>query len=194
MPPRADVFQKGRYYHIYNRGAGKYPIFFNTGNYYYCLRLAFRYARKYSITVVAYCLMPNHFHFLLRQNTDSTISKYIGVLFNAYTQAVNRQQKRCGTLFQGRFSHCLVDDESYLLILCRYIHLNPVKAGLVKSPEQWPFSNYCAWIDPSIDNRWDNLILRTYFPRAGDYLRFVNEVSDSNLHFGKIEPQPSGDW
>ncbi len=66
MPYRGDVFAPGHYYHIYNRGAGKGLLFFNSGNYEYCLRLVKRYYQQYGATVIAYCLMPNHYHFCLR--------------------------------------------------------------------------------------------------------------------------------
>jgi REP element-mobilizing transposase RayT len=145
MPYRGDVFARNHYYHIYNRGVGQGRLFFNPGNYEYCLRLTKRYYRRYGVTVIAYCLMPNHYHFLLRQETDQPLSKFVNVLFNAYVQAVNRQQDRRGTLFEGRFRHVWVDREEYLVHLCRYIHLNPVKAKLVSHPEDWLYSNYLEW-------------------------------------------------
>jgi putative transposase len=115
MPYRGDEFAQGHYYHIYNRGAGGGLLFFNPGNYEYCLRLAKRYYQKYGTTMIAYCLMPNHYHFLLRQETDVPLSKFINVLFNAYVQAVNRQQGRSGTLFAGRFRCVWVDREEYFI-------------------------------------------------------------------------------
>jgi REP element-mobilizing transposase RayT len=105
MPYRGDVFAADQYYHIYNRGAGKGLLFFNSGNYEYCLRLVKRYQQRYGVTVIAYCLMPNHYHFLLRQETEEPLSRFVNVLFNAYVQAVNKQQSRQGTLFEGRFRH-----------------------------------------------------------------------------------------
>ena len=109
MPYRGNIFTAGQYYHIYNRGAGKQPLFFNSGNYEYLLRLVKGYSRKYGATFIAYCLKPNHYHFLLRQETDEPLSKFINVLFNAYVQAVNQQQDRSGTLVEGRFRPVCVD-------------------------------------------------------------------------------------
>lgn len=83
MPYRGDTFTQGQYYHIYNRGAGKAKIFFNDGNYQYLLRLVKEYYQKHGATVIAYCLMPNHYHFLLRQEADKPLSKFMQVLFNA---------------------------------------------------------------------------------------------------------------
>ena len=141
MPYRGEVFAQGNYYHIYNRGAGKGLIFFNADNYKHCLRLIKQYAPRYGASVIAYCLMPNHYHFCLRQETKEPLSKFVGVLFNAYAQSVNREQDRNGTLFESRFRHVCVDREEYLIHLCRYIHLNPVKANLVSRLEDWPYSN-----------------------------------------------------
>ncbi|MFH2037801.1 MAG: transposase [Chloroflexota bacterium] len=135
MPYRNDNFAVEQYYHIYNRGAGKGKIFFNNGNYAYLLQLMIQHHQTHGATVIAYCLMPNHYHFLLKQETDKPLSKFIQVLFNAYVQAVNIQQERTGTLFEGRFRHKCVEKWEYLMILCKYIHLNPVKARLVNQPE-----------------------------------------------------------
>ncbi|HYN87438.1 MAG TPA: transposase, partial [Ardenticatenaceae bacterium] len=124
MPYRTDPFAKDHYYHIYNRGAGRSLLFFGPDNYEHCLHLVKRYYQPYGAVVIAYCLMPNHYHFLLRQETDTPLSRFINVVFNSYVQAVNRQQGRSGTLFQGRFRHIRIDRDEYLLQLCRYIHRN----------------------------------------------------------------------
>ena len=91
MPHRGNVFAPDQYYHIYNRGAGKGIIFFNPGNYEYLLRLVKRYIKPCGVSVIAYCLMPNHYHFLLRQEAEIPLSKFINLIFNAYVQAVNQQ-------------------------------------------------------------------------------------------------------
>jgi REP element-mobilizing transposase RayT len=83
IPYRDDVFSRGQYYHIYNRGVDKRAIFFNAGNYDHFVRLLRRYHERYGATVIAYCLMPNHYHLLLRQEADEALSRLMGVLFNA---------------------------------------------------------------------------------------------------------------
>jgi len=187
MPYRGDVFAKGHYYHVYNRSVEGTPLFFNHGNYTYCLRLVKRYATRYGVTVIAYCLMPNHYHFLLRQETDTPLSRFVNVLFNAYVQAVNRQQGRTGTLFEGRFRHVWVDQEEYLIHLCRYIHLNPVKAGLVHSPEAWPYSNYLEWIGLRNGTLKDEAFIREQFPTPDSYRRFVMDGRDEMRMWQRIE-------
>lgn len=186
MPYRGDAFTQGQYYHIYNRGAGKGQIFFNEGNYEYLLRLVKRYYQKHGATIIAYCLMPNHYHFLLRQETDEPLSKFVGVLFNAYAQALNIQQKRTGTLFEGRFRHKCVDKWEYLVTLCRYIHRNPVKARLVSKPEDWLYSNYREWIGMRNGELKDETFIQDHFPSPEEYVAFVNDVEDEKKSYEKI--------
>jgi putative transposase len=186
MPYRADTFTQGQYYHLYNRGAGKGLIFFNDGNYEHLLRLVKRYYQKHGATVIAYCLMPNHYHFLLRQDTDEPLSKFMGVLFNAYAQAVNIQQARTGTLFEGRFRHKCVDKWEYLITLCRYIHRNPVKARLVTKPEDWLYSNYQDWIELRNGELVDRIFVKDHFPKSDGYIAFVNDVEDEKKSDEKI--------
>jgi len=100
------------------------------------------------------------------------------VLFNAYVQAVNRQQGRKGTLFEGRFRHVWVDREEYLIHLCRYIHLNPVKAGLVAEIGDWPYSNYLEWIGERAGRLKDDVFIRDRFPTPEAYQRFVADGQD----------------
>jgi putative transposase len=138
-------YEEGKYYHVFNRGASKGRIFFGPDNYRYCIRLVDKYRREQLVSVFAYCLMPNHYHFLLRQNVDGSISKFLQNIFNSYTQAVNLQQKRSGTLFQGRAKSRLVKNDAVALHLVRYLHMNPVGARLAESPEQWEFSDYRVW-------------------------------------------------
>ncbi|MBU0491847.1 MAG: transposase [Chloroflexi bacterium] len=178
MPYRGDVFAPGHYYHVYNRGAGKSLLFFNPGNYEHCLRLVKQYSQTYRVAVIAYCLMPNHYHFLLRQETDEPLSRFINVLFNAYVQAMNRQQGRSGTLFEGRFRHVWVDREEYLVYLCRYIHLNPVAAGLVSQPGDWPYSNYLEWVGQRVGTLKDEAFIRERFPAPEAYRLFVADRQD----------------
>lgn len=183
MPYRGDVFRPGHYYHLYNRGVGGTIIFFNPGNYEYCLQLIGGYSRRHGASVIAHCLMPNHYHLLIRQETDTPLSTFIRVLFNSYVQAVNKQQGRKGPLFEGRFRHVWVDREEYLIHVCRYIHLNPVRARLVKTPEEWKYSNYLECIGERAGTLKDDSFIRDRFPAAGTYRSFVTEYLD--------EPSPA---
>jgi hypothetical protein len=104
------------------------------------------------------------------------------VFFNAYVQAVNRQQSRQGILFEGRFKHVFVDKEEYLVHICSYIHLNPVKAGLVKNPEDWLYSNYLEWIGERGGEIIDQNFVIEWFDNPEEYRKFVME----GLHTEKL--------
>jgi REP element-mobilizing transposase RayT len=133
------VFAKGQYYHLYNRGAGRQSLFIEESNYHYIQRRTKLYCRKFRLSVIAYCLLPNHYHFLIRQDGESLVSELPKRVFGGYSRAVNRKYGWSGTLFEGRFQSKLVDTDAYLLHLCRYIHANPVIHGIVDAPEDWPY-------------------------------------------------------
>lgn len=91
----------------------------------------------------AYCLMPNHYHLVI-ETPDGNLAKGMRQLNGVYTQSSNRRHGQVGHLFQGRYKAILVDQDAYLLEVCRYVVLNPVRAGMVKTPEEWPWSSYNA--------------------------------------------------
>ena len=129
----------GQYYHVYNRGTNRQPIFANEENYHFLLRRAAQFLPLYPIRIIAYVLMPNDYHFLVGADQDGVVAPFFQRLFNSYSQAFNRQQNRTGTLFEGRAKSILVDDSAYIYAVVRYIHLNPVVARFVRAPENWNF-------------------------------------------------------
>ncbi len=173
MPSRYVRFAAGEYYHLYNRGAGQQVIFREPDNYVFVLHKVKHYAAIYNIAIIAYCLMPNHYHFLVRQEGDIAAGLLPQHVFNGYTKAFNKRYKRSGTLFENRFQAIHIDKESYLIHLCRYIHLNPVKAGLAADPAAWPYSNYLEWIGERSGTLVDHEFIRDRFPRVADYRQFV---------------------
>jgi putative transposase len=181
-------FLKGYYYHIFNRGCNRENIFFNEDNYVYLLRKIKASHVKYGANIVVYCLMPNHYHFLVRQETDRPLSDWIQMLFNGYVQAVNKQQGRKGTLFEGAAKHILVDNEAYLIHLVRYIHYNPVSAHLVRRPEDWQYSNYPEWISIRNGTLVDRNFISNYFYRPDDYRRFMKNYTIESEFGEKLKP------
>ncbi len=145
------------YYHIFNRANGNEKIFRSSNNYNFFLRKYTKHIVPISDTF-CYCLMPNHFHFLIRIKNESEIvnlpnyrpnqaihiflSKQFSNLFSSYTQAFNKQMGRKGSLFMRPFKRKPVKDESYLRKLTHYIHHNPIEAGLCKTPENWKYSSF----------------------------------------------------
>jgi len=134
------------YVHYYNRGVNKDSIFFAPENYVFLLAKISGFIKDYHVELIAYCLMPNHYHILLKTEKTNEGSKLIQRLFNCYTQAINKKYSRVGTLFQGNVKKRIIEDDNYLAETIKYIHLNPVKAGLCDKPEKWEFSDYREWI------------------------------------------------
>jgi len=166
-------FADGESYHVYNRGAHKERLFLHPDNYKYCLRLLHKYVQKYSVSLLAYCLMPNHYHLVLRQEMGGSISRCIQTLFNAYTQGFNKVTGHKGTLFQGEARRVLVESDQQLLHLIRYIHLNPVAAGIVERAEEWSPSDYVEWIDLRKPRDSVVQIRKQYFENGDSYAEFV---------------------
>ncbi len=175
------MHQAYNYYHVYNRGCNRENIFSVEGNYFFLVQRMKSLISDYSIKMIAYCLMPNHYHFLLYPQEEGELSRFIQRLFNSYTQAYNRQQKRRGTLFEGRAKSVLVDTDEYILHLCRYIHLNPVIAKLVANPGDWPYSNYLEWVKKREGTLVDHEFVNNFFPTPKDYEGFVLSEIDHAL-------------
>jgi len=173
MPRRDIQFVKGAYYHIYNRGCNRENIFFENENYEFLIRKFRKQSFKFSATFIAYCLMPNHYHLLLRQDGDIPLNEFIQHVFNSYTKAINVRQKRSGTLFEGKFKALVVDDNNYLTHVCRYIHRNPIEAKLVDDIEKWRYSNYLEWIGKRNDKLVDREFVGWYFKDGKEYVDFV---------------------
>ena len=179
MPTRSIPFLASHYYHIYNHGVNRNRIFLSDDNYTYLLHLLKKNYSRYAIDIVAYCLLPNHYHFLIKPNEDNNLSLFMKSLFGSYTQALNKQQGREGPLFQGRFRPILVDKEEYLARLARYIHLNPVMAGLAQSPQERPYSNYLDVIGNRGGTLKDTSLVPDRFETGHDYQVFVEDLLHS---------------
>jgi len=133
----------GALYHITARGNERKEIYREQADYVLFLKTLSQVVEETGWLIHAYCLMPNHYHLLL-EIREANLSKGMRQLNGIYTQRFNRKYERSGHLFQGRYKAFLVEKDAYLLELCRYIALNPVRASLVDEPEKWPYSSYCA--------------------------------------------------
>lgn len=123
--------------------------------------------------MIAYCLMPNHYHFLVRQDTERPAGLLPQRVFNSYTKAHNKRYEHSGTLFEHRYQAKRVNAEQYLLHLCRYIHANPVKDGIVSTLGDWPYSNYAEWIGARQGALVDRAFVQVHFPSPKRYEKFV---------------------
>lgn len=132
-------------YHVFSRGNNRDPVFFKTADYQRFLDNLDRYQEELGYKLYAYCLLPNHFHLLLVPQKKS-LSAIMQILITAYTMYVHKKHNRVGHIFQGRFKSIVVEKEAYLLEVSRYIHLNPVRAGLVDAVEEYPWSSYQKYL------------------------------------------------
>ena len=169
MRLKQSDYQAGQHYHFYNRGAHRHSIFREPDNYIYVLKKIQKYVREFSITVIAYCLLPNHYHLLLRQDGENAASLIPQRVFNSYSKAYNKKYQHSGTLFEGNFKVKPVDNESYLLQLCQYIHANPIKHGLVNNLDEWPYSNYHEWMQVRSGTLVDHQFVNDFFPNRQEY-------------------------
>jgi putative transposase len=173
------TWQKGMYYHIYNRGMSKSPIFREEANYLFVIGKMKEICREKQLSMIAYCLEPNHYHFSIRQDGDHPAGDLPQYVFNSYTKAYNKKYEHSGTLFEGRFRAKPIQTSSHLLHLCRYIHGNPVKDGLVANPADWQYSNYLDWIGERKGSLVDHEFIKDQFGSAEEYKKFLFEYLKS---------------
>ncbi len=167
------TWQSGMYYHIYNRGVGKSILFRKPTNYLYVIEKLQKYSLENLVSVIAYCLMPNHYHLLLRQDGKQPAGNVPQSIFNSYSKAYNLKYSHSGTLFEGRFRAKPVKTTSHLLHLCRYIHGNPVKDDLVTDLADWRWSNYLEWIGKRKSSLVDDEFIKTQFVNGQEYKDFL---------------------
>jgi putative transposase len=203
---RKDKLVNGQYYHIFSRSIAKYVIFNSEIEYLRMFQLIdliqyIDFPYKFSdfnklsidkqieiknlmhlqnkskyVDIVAYCIMPTHFHMILKQNIKNGIAKYIGKILNSYTRFFNLKHRRKGPLWTDRFKNILINNDEQLLHLTRYIHLNPVSANLVNYPENWNYSSYKEYIYRTKKNicNYDRVLII----RSKEYKKFVLDRKD----------------
>jgi putative transposase len=181
MPYRKVEFRAGHTYHLYNRGVNRRPIFFCDENWGYFIKRIRHYFKPAGADILAYCLMPNHYHLLVHLKADDLSQRVMQPLSVSYTKAINKQQARVGPLFQGPFQAIAVDQDPYLLHLSRYIHWNPVAAGLVERPEAWVFSSYRDYIGLREGTLPVTDLVLSQFPSRQAYQAFVESYSEEDL-------------
>ncbi|HEX6212627.1 MAG TPA: transposase [Methylomirabilota bacterium] len=138
--PRRYTFG-GHVYHVLNRGIHRQTLFARADDYLYFQELMLRAAVRVPMRIVAYCLMPNHWHLVLWPELDGAISAYIQWLAGTHACYFNTRHSLTGHVYQGRFKAVSVGDERHLLTLLRYVEANPVRAGLVQRAEDWMWSS-----------------------------------------------------
>lgn len=187
MPRRARNYIPGLPYHIVQRGNNREVCFIEPENYDYYLELWQKESLRYGVEVHAYCLMTNHIHVLATPEMSSSISDTMKVVGSRYAQYINKKYQRTGTLWEGRHKSSLVQSELYLLTCHRYIELNPVRAGMVKRPEEYRWSSYgvnaycdAGWLSPHEEYK---RLGGDAEERARAYRKlFKNQLSNEDVH------------
>lgn len=209
MPSRVHPLVNGEYYHIFNRGVDKMNIFRNFYDYQRFLKTLLYYQilgpkprfsifapttnllnkNKKIVEIICYCLMPNHFHFLIKQLVDGGITEFISKLSNSYTKFFNIKKSRVGPLFQGEFKSVLVESNNQLLHLSRYIHLNPLVANLVNNLEGYQWSSYPEYLGQSIKDICTKDIILDQFKSLKGYQKFVLDQANYGRELEIIKHQ-----
>lgn len=167
-------------YHLTARGNARQPVYRDAADQHRFLELLGAVCDRFNWRCHAYCLMGNHYHLVI-ETPEANLARGMRQLNGVYTQAFNRRHRKVGHLFQGRYTAILVDKDQYLLELARYVVLNPVRAHMVKSAGQYPWSSYRAMIGKATLPAWleTDFLLSQLAQRRSEarqrYVRFVAE-------------------
>ena len=151
MPRQARVIVPGLPHHIVQRGHNKQPVFIEDRDFQYYLDNLQEWKHTLGLEVFSYCLMTNHVHLVVKATDELTaIPQLMKRLAGRQTRFVNKLEQRTGSLWEGRYKISPIDTDHYLLSCCRYVELNPVKAGMVDAAEHYPWSSYAAYSRPRL--------------------------------------------
>ena len=151
MPRMPRICEDGAWYHVTWRGDNREPIFFDGQDYQQYLRYLHRYKTPFKFLLPSYCLMPNHVHLVIQPSLTASLSKIMLCVGTRYTQYFNKKYGRVGHVFQERFYSRLIRDEIDLLVVSRYVHLNPVAACLCQRSADHPWSSIRAYDEPPVN-------------------------------------------
>lgn len=194
MPYRIAPLVNDQIYHVFNRGVAKLPIFTDRRDYNRFLETIYYYQfqgpkpqfsqlnrfkdfkfdkNKKIVEVFCYCLMPNHYHFLIKQIEANGISEFISKLSNSYTKYFNTKYDRVGPLLQGQFKAVRIEYDEQLVHVSRYIHLNPIASFLVKDLKEYQWSSYPSYIGLQVDKICTSEFILSMFKTKQKYEQFV---------------------
>lgn len=170
----------GAFYHVMNRGRHRNKVFSKESHYHAFLDILSESVNRFSCEIHAYCLMSNHYHLLI-STPNANLQRVMRHIGGVYTQLYNRDMGKDGSLFRGRYKAILVDHDSYLLHVGKYIHLNPQEAGMVDKLDKYAWSSYPAYVGKAKRPEWLNCDL-TYTSltesrqKRRAYRRYVEQV------------------
>jgi len=219
MPGRKIPLITNQIYHVLNRGTASQPVFLTKKNYQRVLKTIFYYQntdtpvsystflklsnerrqnlleiirkkQNFLVEIIAYCLMPNHLHFLLKQTRNNGISIFMSQVSNSYTRYFNTSQKRLGPLFQGKFKAIRIETDDQLLHVSRYIHLNPYSSYVIKTLkelENYPYSSFLEYLAPAENNWCQKEDILGQFKNPTAYKQFVFNQADYQRKLDEIK-------
>jgi putative transposase len=183
MPRIARIVGAGYPHHIVQRGNNREKVFLDREDYERYLSFLARYSEEKETAVLAYCLMPNHVHLLVIPSEEEALAKMMQGITLCYTQYFNRKEGRTGRLWECRYHSTVIDGDSYLWTVSKYIEKNPVRAAIVQRPEDYPYSSARAHIlgrnDPLLNGHlFDRGELNEYrtFMKSEEDKRFLEEI------------------
>ena len=184
MPLCLDKFENSCYYHVFNRGNNGGTIFFQKRNYFYFMKKLDQYLEDH-INLYSYCLLPNHFHLLLSPRDDAFhdhngITEQFRRFFISYSQAINKQEGRTGSLFEKPYHRKKVDGDTYLTQLIRYIHYNPARHGVKADWQRYPWSSYRAL---TTDSKLSRINKEPVWDWFGSREQFIADHAFMEEHF-----------
>jgi putative transposase len=210
MPYTQAIFANNEFYHVFNRGVEKRTIFTNKRDYDRFLSAMEYYRAKDPVTrfsfkdrpinksenksvsylaeIACFCLMPNHFHMLIKQVENNGVSTFLSKLANSYTKYFNTKYNRVGPLFQGSFKAVRIESDEQLLHISRYIHLNPLIDYLIKDLKTYPYSSYPEFLGIKTGYSHKKYILSN-FSKLSDYEKFVLDQEDYGRTIKNMERQ-----
>lgn len=219
MPGRSIPLVTNQIYHVINRGVASQPIFYHQRDYARAMETTLYYQQqtpslRYSfflrlptqqkcnllakpvgkekllVEIIAYCLMPNHLHLLLKQLEENGISIFMSNLANSYTRYLNTKQRRKGHLFQGKFKAVRIETDEQLVHVSRYIHLNPYTSFVLKSLEElesYPYSSFPEYLGSKKEARCKIEIILNNFKSIQSYKDFVFDRAGYQRELEKIK-------
>lgn len=209
MAIRKTILATGEVYHVLNRSVQRMPIFrgkrenaifLEATKYYLQPNPPIRFSiyrtkrekfpiklEKQLVTIINFCLMPNHYHFTLRQEKQNGIRIFIQRLSNSFAHYFSVKYKNRGHVFEGNFKAVRVETDEQLVHLSRYIHLNPVTSYLVENPEDYPYSSYCHYLDKVLFDFIDSSLVMDQFSSPKGYKKFTLAQKNYQRELEKIK-------
>lgn len=183
MPRKSRILIGSAFIHNMIQGINKEYILQSEGEKYKYINLMKKYSEKYQVLIIAYCIMDNHAHILTFSENIKNISLFMKEVNTEYAIYYNKTKNRVGYVFRNRFNSKSIYNQEYLLKCIKYIHMNPVKAGISKKEEDYKFSSYKDYISKT--GNVNDKLLKIVFNQEKEYLKIMNSINYEPLNLEK---------